>query len=168
MRYFIIGFKNSGKTTFGRNLAERLGLNFVDLDEYIEKETGTSIPEIYIRLGEESFRKLEWKTLKEIVKIENIVISTGGGTPCHCDMMSLMEKHGVVIYLKVSDQTLISRLKIAAKDRPIVKGKNEDELSQYVSDLRKNCEYHYLRARYTVDGDNLNIEEFVKKISETL
>jgi shikimate kinase len=166
MRYYIIGFKNSGKTTFGRNLAERLGLNFIDLDEYIETTTGRIIPQIYTRLGEENFRKLEWKALQEVVRIENVVISTGGGTPCHCDMMSLMEKHGDVIYLKVSDQTLINRLKIAAKDRPIVKGKNEDELIQFVSGLRKSCEHNYLRAKYVVDGDNLKIEEFVKKLSE--
>jgi len=165
MRYFIIGFKNSGKTTFGRNFAERLGLNFIDLDEFIEKKAGQSIPEIYTWLGDENFRKLEWKALKEVVKIDNVVISTGGGIPCHCDMMSMMEKHGDVIYLKVSDQTLITRLKIAAKDRPIVKGKNEVELSQYVSGLRKDCEHHYLRAKYILDGDNLKVEDFVKKLS---
>jgi shikimate kinase len=167
MRYFVIGFKNSGKTTFGRNLAERLKLHFIDLDEYIEKKECKNIPEIYTRLGEENFRKLEWKALKEVVKNDNIVISTGGGIPCHCDTMSLMEKHGDVIYLRVSDQTLINRLKIAANDRPIVKGKNEDELSKYVSDLRQKCEHHYLRARYILDGDNLKIEDVIKKLSDT-
>ena len=48
------------------------------------------------------FRRLEWKALKEVVKKDNIVISTGGGAPCHCDNMSLMEQYGDVIYLKVS------------------------------------------------------------------
>jgi shikimate kinase len=155
MRYFIIGFKNSGKTTFGRKLARQLEMDFIDLDEYMEAKTGTNIPEMYTRLGEEGFRRLEWKTLKEVVKHDDIIISTGGGAPCHCDNMSLMEQYGDVIYLKVADETLIKRLKRAAKDRPIVLGKSEDELRQYVADLRNKCEHHYLRAHYTVDGDRL-------------
>ena len=98
MRYFIIGFKNSGKTTFGRELAKRLQLAFIDLDEFIERKENKSIPEIYSRLGEERFRMLEWKALQEVVHTSDIVISTGGGAPCHCDNMTLMETYGDVIY----------------------------------------------------------------------
>jgi shikimate kinase len=164
MRYFIIGFKNSGKTTFGRKLAEGLGLDFLDLDEFIEAREGKSIPEIYTRLGEEGFRRLEWKALKEAVKNNNMVLSTGGGAPCHCDNMNLMEQYGDVIYLKVSNETLVSRLKIAAEDRPIVLGKTEKELNQYISELRKKCEHHFLRARFVVDGENLNMADFLREL----
>jgi shikimate kinase len=166
MRYFVIGFKNSGKTTFGRQLAKRLGLNFTDVDEFIEKKEGKTIPEIYTRLGDEAFRQLEWKTIKEIVKTDNQVVSTGGGAPCHCDNMSLMEKYGDVIYLKVSDETLVSRLKKAAEDRPIVKGKSAEELRHYVAELRNRCEHHYLRARYIVDGDNPEMEKLIVMLTK--
>ncbi len=166
MRYFIIGFKNSGKTTFGRELADKLNLGFLDLDEFIELAEGQGIPAIYRRLGEERFRRLEWKALKEAVKRDNIVISTGGGAPCHCDNMSLMETYGEVIYLKVSDGTLVSRLKKAAGDRPIVLGKSEDELWQYVADLRNKCEHHYLRARHIVDGDMLDIDKVIETLGK--
>jgi shikimate kinase len=164
MRYFIIGFKNSGKTTFGRGLAKKLGLGFLDLDEYIENQEGESIPEIYSRIGDEAFRRLEWKALKESVKTDNIVISTGGGAPCHCDNMSLMEENGEVIYIKVSDETLVSRLKKAAEDRPIVLGKSDQELRQYVADMRNKCEHHYLRAKYIVDGDQSETDDLIKKV----
>jgi len=164
MRYFLIGFKNSGKTTFGRQLAEKLGLGFIDLDEKLEEQEGQSIPEIYTRVGEDAFRRLEWKALKALVKKDNIVISTGGGAPCHCDNMSLMEHHGDVIYLRVRDEILISRLKKAAEDRPIVKGKNENELRQYVTSLRDRCEHHYKRARYIVDGEKINLDDFIKQL----
>jgi shikimate kinase len=164
MRYFIIGFKNSGKTTFGRRLAEKLGFSFIDLDEYIESINGRSIPEIYSALGEKAFRRLEWEALKAVVKKNNIVISTGGGSPCHCDNMSLMEEYGDAIYLNVSDETLVSRLKIAAKDRPIVLGKSEEEIWQFVADLKSRCEYHYLRAKYIIDGDNLNLDELAERL----
>lgn len=165
MRYFVIGFKNSGKTTFGKKLAGRLGLAFTDLDEYIEEKEGKSIPEIYTALGEEAFRRLEWKALKEVVKIDAIVISTGGGAPCNCDNMNLMEKYGDVIYIKVADETLVSRLKKAAEDRPIVLGKSEAEIREYVTVLRNRCEHHYLRARHIVDGDNPDMEELVVKLT---
>ena len=164
MRYFIIGFKNSGKTTFGRKLAEELGLDFLDLDEFIEVSEGKGIPELYTRLGEERFRRLEWKALKEAVKNDNMILSTGGGAPCNCDNMSLMEQYGDVIYLKVSDETLVSRLKIAAEDRPIVLGKTEEELKQYIAELRNKCEHHFLRARFVADGENLNMNEFIREL----
>jgi shikimate kinase len=166
MRFFIIGFKNSGKTTFGRQLADHLGLGFLDLDEYIESKEGKSIPEIYTRLGEEGFRRIEWKALKNIVHNDNIVISTGGGAPCNCDNMSLMEKYGDVIYLKVSDQTLVERLGHAAQHRPIVLGKSEQELRNYILDLRNRCEAHFNRARYIVDGENLILEDVVKMLDQ--
>jgi len=162
MRYFIIGFKNSGKTTFGRSLARRLKLDFLDLDEYIEQNEKSGIPELYSRLGETGFRKLEWKALKEVVHNDHIVISTGGGAPCNCDNMSLMEKYGDVIYLRVSNETLIGRLKHAVKDRPIVLGKTEEELRQYVENLRERCEHHYNRAKYIVDGEIPDIEKVVE------
>lgn len=167
MRYFIIGFKNSGKTTFGRILAGRLDLEFLDLDEYIEQRESKSIPEIYTRLGEEGFRRLEWKVLKEVAIEHNyIVISTGGGAPCHCDNMALMEKYGDVIYLNVSNDLLVERLKHAAKDRPIVLGKSEAELREYVSRMRERCEHHYLRAKYIVEGDNPDVEEVVRMLEQ--
>ena len=164
MRYFIIGFKNSGKTTFGRALARRLKLDFLDLDEYIEQKEKRGIPELYSQLGEAGFRKLEWQALKEVIHNNHIVIATGGGAPCNCGNMTLMEKYGQVIYLKVSNETLIGRLKHAAKDRPIVLGKTEDELRLYVEDLRDRCEHHYNRAEYIVDGENMDIEKVVSML----
>jgi shikimate kinase len=164
VRYFIIGFKNSGKTTFGRYLANQLGLGFTDLDEYIEKREKKTIPELYTLLGDDAFRKLEWKALREAVKQDNLVISTGGGAPCHCDNMTLMEKYGDVIYLKVPDDILVERLKKVSYDRPIIQGKNEDELRQFITDLKVRCEHHYMRARYIVDEINLTQEELAKRL----
>jgi shikimate kinase len=164
MRYFIIGFKNSGKTTFGKKLADFLGMEFIDLDEYIEQKEHKSIPELYSQLGEEKFRRTEWKALKEVVQHENVVIATGGGAPCNCDNMNLMEKYGEVIYLRVSNATLVGRLSKAAKDRPIVMGKNEEQLIEYVSDLRKKCEHHYKRAKYIIDAEDTSAESVAEQL----
>jgi shikimate kinase len=139
-------------------------MDFLDLDEYIEEREGQSIPELYSQLGDEGFRLLERKALKESVISNHIVISTGGGAPCHCENMNLMEKYGEVIYLKVSDETLIMRLMEAARHRPIVMGKNEEEIREYVSEVRKKCEHNYHRAKYTVDGENTDLEKVISML----
>jgi shikimate kinase len=79
--------------------------------------------------------------------------------------MNLMEQYGDAIYLKVSDELLVSRLKKASEDRPIVRGKTEEELRQYVADLRHRCEHHYLRARYIVDGVILTTEKLIRELT---
>lgn len=162
MRYFIIGFKSSGKTTTGRKLALKLGMDFIDLDDHIEQMTGRSVPEIYSTEGETEFRNLEWKALKDVVKKDNMIVSTGGGVPCHCENMNLMEKYGEIIYLRLNNDTLVSRLEKAAADRPIVKNKTRGELYQYIVDLKNKCEHHYMRARYIIDGESLKIENLVE------
>ena len=68
MRYFIIGYKNCGKTTIGKKLASRLNMEFIDLDELIEEKEGKTVPEIYLAIGDDGFRVKEWKALNEIIK----------------------------------------------------------------------------------------------------
>jgi shikimate kinase len=164
VRLFIIGYKSSGKTTIGRKIAQKLGMDFIDLDELIEKREGKTVPELYTQNGNEEFRNMEWEALKEVVEKENIIVSTGGGAPCHCDNMNLMEKKGEVLYIELDDDTLISRLKFATKDRPIVLNKTDEELRDYVKNMRYHCEHHYRRAKYVVNGKNLNVDKVVEAI----
>lgn len=164
MRYFIIGYKNCGKTTIGKKLAARLNMEFIDLDELIENREGKSVPEIYVEIGDDGFRVKEWEVLKEIVEKDNMVVALGGGTPCHCDNMNLIEKYGEVIYIQLDSDTLVSRLKDATKDRPIVLNKTDEELRDYVQDIRDKCEHHYLRAKYYVDGKNITVERILEAL----
>jgi shikimate kinase len=162
MRYFIIGFKSSGKTTIGRKLAQRLRMDFVDLDDWIEQREGLTVPELYTNLGDEGFRIKEWKALKDVIQKDNIVVSLGGGAPCYCDNMELMEKFGDVIYIRLDNDTLVSRLKGAVKNRPIVMNKSDEELRAYISELKNRCEHHYLRAKYIVEGKDLTMERILE------
>jgi shikimate kinase len=167
LRYYIIGYKSSGKTTLGKAFAERLKLPFVDTDLFMEEQFSKSIPALYSEVGEVNFRKLEWKALKSIImQFPDAVISTGGGTPCHCDNMSLMKESGKLIYLRVSTTELTKRLQQAVlQNRPIVKGKNRDELYAYLMKLRSECEQHYLLADFIVEGDNLHVEDIWQAMS---
>jgi shikimate kinase len=167
MRLFIIGFKNSGKTTFGRKLADRLHMEFIDLDDYIEKRTGRSVPDIFTTDGEDAFRISEWKALKEIVRKDGIIVSTGGGAACHCDNMNLMEKFGETIYIKVDDDTLVSRLREFSADRPLVRGKSVTELRDYVAKLKDRCEHHYKRAKYILENENIDVEKLISMMEKS-
>lgn len=148
----------------GKKLAKRLNMEFVDLDDVIEEREQKTIPDLYSELGDEHFRIKEWEALKEVVKRDNLVVSLGGGAPCHCDNMNLIENYGEVIYIHLDNDTLVSRLKDATKDRPIVLNKNDEELRHYVKDIRDRCEHHYLRAKYHIEGKNLTVDKIVEAI----
>lgn len=148
----------------GKKLAHRLNMEFIDLDEVIEERESKTIPELYTELGDEKFRIKEWEALLSIVKKDNIVVSLGGGAPCHCDNMNLIEQHGEVIYIRLENEMLVSRLKAATKDRPIVLNKTDFELQEYIEDIRDRCEHHYLRAKYYIDGKDLTVDKMLKEI----
>ena len=117
----------SGKTTVGKQLARALRFDFFDLDEVIEKAENRSIPEIFAREGESSFRGLERKYLRQLIDTKaNMVLSTGGGTPCFYDNHMIMKKEGITVYLKMDVATLVHRLSNAKEERPLVAGKSPD------------------------------------------
>lgn len=152
----------------GKKLANRLGLKFLDLDTVIEEMEGRSIPELYADIGDDEFRKKEHAALLQVVKTDDTVVSLGGGAPCHFNNMEIIEEHGDVIYLKLDSGTLVSRLKSATKDRPIVKDKTEEELKQYVKEKRERCEHFYQRAKYIIDAKDLNVDRLLAVICEKL
>lgn len=164
MRYFIIGYKSSGKTTLGRKLALKLSLEFIDLDEAIEKREGQTIPQLYIELGDTGFRNREWEALLEVVKRDDVVVALGGGAPCYCDNMNLIMQYGDVIYLRLETEELVSRLKMATRNRPIVLNKSDEELRNYILELREKCEHHYLRAKYIIDAWNISEDKILEVI----
>ncbi len=164
MRIYLIGLKNCGKTTTGKKLAKKLSLDFIDLDELIEKNDGRSVPEIFSTDGEEVFRKKEQEALHQTANMDQVVISTGGGVPRFFDNMEFMNRQGTTVYLKLDENTLVGRLKQAAKDRPIVKGKSPEEIREYVNNLLTKFEHFYLQADYVVDAKNMAPEDLVAHI----
>ena len=111
MKIFLLGFMGSGKSYVGKQLAERIGLDFIDLDHWIEEQEGESIAHIFKTKGEIAFREKERDALHEMAAKENLLIACGGGTPCFFDNMEWMKKRGVVVFLQVDEGVLFSRLK---------------------------------------------------------
>ena len=109
-RIFLIGFMGSGKTTLGSRLARKMGYEFVDMDQLIEETSGMTVPVIFTELGEEVFRKWEHDILLELCQREKLVVATGGGAPCHGEMMSSMNNNGETVYIKLRPAGLKDRL----------------------------------------------------------
>ena len=163
---FLIGFMGSGKSTLGAQLARRLDYHFVDMDQLIEDTAEMSIPEIFDEHGEEVFRKWEHDILQERCQGENMVVSTGGGVPCHSGLMDLMNSNGTTIYLKLSPETLLSRLIKSRTERPLIKGKSEKELREFIKSKLKEREEFYMQASKVVDGLNMTAESLARLLQD--
>jgi shikimate kinase len=160
-RIFLIGFMGSGKSTMGAKLARKIYYSYVDMDALIEETAGMTIPGIFSELGEKVFRKWEHDILLELCSRENVVISTGGGAPCHNNMMQIMKDHGATVYLQMSPEALKTRLQRSRTERPLIKGKTDEELLDYIKSKLGDRESYYSQATYTVDGINLEVETLI-------
>ena len=163
-RIFLIGFMGSGKSTLGARLARKIGYEFLDMDHIIEETAGMTVPGIFSEHGEAVFRKWERDILFELCQREGVVISTGGGAPCHGDMMSIMNDHGTTVYIKLSPSALKDRLIHSKTERPLIKGKSESQLLEFITELLHQREAFYNQAITTVEGINLDVDEMVNRL----
>lgn len=165
-KFFLIGYMGSGKTTVGKQLATKLNYDFIDLDAFIEKEYQQTIDAVFTTKGEAEFRAMEHNMLKRVIEKNNVVIACGGGTPCYYSNVELMNNNGITIYVKMSADTLISRLMNAKSSRPLLKDKTEEELRLFVVQQLEKREGFYNQAHYVVKGKDLNVSELAKFLKE--
>lgn len=162
-RIFLIGFMGAGKTTLGKALAKELGLSFVDLDWYTEERYHQTISELFSGRGEAGYRKLEQQMLHEVAEFEEVIISVGGGTPCFFDNMEFMNNQGDTVFLQVNPAVLFRRLRVASRQRPLLCGKSDEELKEYIGsalELRTAC---YSKAKQVFDANQLEDYAQIRK-----
>jgi shikimate kinase len=120
MRIFLTGFMGAGKSSVGERLGARLDLPFVDLDEEIERRAGASIREIFERGGEPEFRRLEHRTLVELLAAPDLVMAVGGGTVTVEASAALLHEGGLVVWLNPPFATIVERIgALGKRDRPL-------------------------------------------------
>ena len=161
-RIILIGYMGAGKTTIGKVLAREMGMEFYDLDNYIEDRFHQKIPNIFAEQGEEGFREVERKMLHEVVEFENVIISCGGGTPCFFDNMEYMTTRGETIFLDAAPEVLKEHLQMGKTVRPLIQGKTEEELIAYIEEsLQKRLPY-YQKAKHTLKIEVIHTKEQIK------
>lgn len=158
----------AGKTTVGKILANLLGLSFIDLDYYIEGRYHKTVSQLFAEKGEENFRTIERKMLHEVADFENVLVSTGGGTPCFFDNMEVMNEKGKTVYLKVSVEELTNRLEVCKATRPVLKGRSGEELTCFIAENLEKREPFYRQAAVVFDAENMMTEQDVQHISQSL
>ena len=158
----------AGKTTLGKALARTLGLQFIDLDDFIIARQHKFIAQIFAEVGEDGFRRLERRALEEVAEYEDVVISLGGGTPCFFDNMEVVRRAGRSVYLKPSEEVLHRRLIEGKKKRPLLADKNDAEILTFMREQLAWREPYYLKAEMTFNASNLECKDDIHLSAEAL
>lgn len=161
-RIFLIGYMGAGKTTLGRPLAQKLGATFCDLDDCIEEHYGKTISEIFAEKGEDAFRTIERNILQEVVKLENVVVSCGGGTPCFFDNMEMMNACGETVFLSASPAVLKEHLLMGKNKRPLIQGKKPEELEDFVRQSLQGRLSFYQKAKNVINIEVIHTDEEIQ------
>ncbi|HEU0138578.1 MAG TPA: shikimate kinase [Bryobacteraceae bacterium] len=158
---YLVGFMGSGKSTVGRLLADRLGWNFIDVDEQIEAEQGVPIFEIFEKSGEQEFRRIEREAIERRVGMVEaghpMVLALGGGAFVEPHNRDLLKENGITIWLDCPFATVKARVARAAH-RPLARDPKRFE------DLYHNRRAAYEQADYRIEIDGDDPEQPVRSI----
>ncbi len=150
----------SGKTYWAEKLKKKHKIPAYDLDNLVEIMDERTIAEIYKEDGEDYFRKEEAKMLRLFKEKKQFILSCGGGTPCHHENMSWMNKNGVTIWIDEPIEILTERLKIESDHRPAIMGLNAQELAKWLATKLKEREPFYSQATYRLKNEQLSESTF--------
>lgn len=158
----LIGYMGAGKSTVGQALSEQMQISFSDTDGFIEEKQGRCISDIFAQEGEDYFRKLETDCLRELLQQkEDGVVSTGGGLPLREENRQLLRQMGYTVYLQVSKETVLERLK-EDRSRPLLQV--EDREARIAEMIQVRHPVYLEAADSTVIVDGRGVEEIVGEI----
>jgi shikimate kinase len=168
MKIFLIGFMGCGKSTLGKKLAAKLSYDFIDLDQVLENEVDSNIGDYFAANGENAFRTLESKLLKEYSYPANCIVATGGGAPCYFDNMEWMNDNGITMYVEMSPIALARRLEKGKEKRPLIRDMDEPQLIKFIESKLVERDRFYKRATLSVDGINLTPDRALAELSQII
>jgi shikimate kinase len=172
MLVFLLGMPGTGKSSIGKNVAKKLGYNFIDLDKQIEIKAKISVTEIWEKFGEDYFRKLESETLKEQATFTNCIVACGGGTPCFFDNLEWMNNQGHTFFLELPLDVLAKRNFKKKECRPMFSkidtlDKTEEKLKEIFENRKKNylSAKHILKLKGTFPNDFYLLNEMILELN---
>lgn len=151
---FLIGYMGCGKTTLGRALERMAGIEFVDLDQWIERDAGMSVSDIFATEGEESFRTRESLALRTVAR-PGVVVACGGGTPCRPGNMEFMNACGTTVLLEAPLEVLARRLAAGRSTRPLIAKLTDSELPAFIESRLSERMGRYSLAAHRFDSSRL-------------
>ena len=155
----FLGMMGSGKSLIGRLVSKKLNLQFFDIDNIIENETGMKIFEIFEKKGEEFFREIEKNISLKILKKNKSVISLGGGAFQNNEIRREVLNGNISIWLKWNYQTLLKRI-IDKPHRPLAYNIEKKELIE----LMKKRSKFYKKALYKINCEDLTKNKIINRI----
>jgi shikimate kinase len=162
---YLVGPMGSGKSAVGRQLAERLGLQFVDSDAEIEARTGVDIPYIFEKEGEPGFRAREREVLERLTERDGVLVATGGGAVLDPGTRARLRSRGCVVYLRTSVNQQLARTRRSGH-RPLLRTADPRGALQRLMDERASL-YEEV-ADLTVDTDGRRVRTMVEEIERLL
>jgi shikimate kinase len=166
MKIYLVGYMASGKSKLGKELSGMTGLSFYDMDEVFEERYRIGIVDFFEKYGDAAFRRIEHQILLETKSLENIIIATGGGTPCADENIRFIKSEGVSIYIRMNAHDLFHRLRSIKKKRPLLKDVPLEKLEQFIRSQVEEREPYYLQADHVIDGPVNKLEDLAKMIKE--
>ena len=164
-RCVLIGLPGAGKTTVGRDLADKLEWLFVDVDHEITRLSGRSIADMFRTDGESAFRAMELRLTAELCSGSRIVVAPGGGWAAQPGALDALPENTATVWLRVSPEEAIRRLGGSPQDRPLLAGADPLGAVRKLADERHE---HYSRANLVVDVDGLTAADISRIIIEWL
>jgi len=161
---FLTGFMGCGKTSVGRVLSERLGYDFVDLDEAVVREAGISVKEIFATQGETVFRRLESEALQRVAARIGVVVSTGGGAVIAGANRAVMRDAGSIVNLTASVEAIADRL-CGDSERPLLEG---DASLDRIRNMLETRERFYADADLCIDTTAKTVQAVTAEILDSL
>jgi shikimate dehydrogenase len=166
MNIVLIGLRGSGKTTVGKILAQKLGREFMEMDELITHKAGLTITEIVEKYGWDKFRDIEEEVTGEIAKIDNIINASGGGIITREKNIIKLKKKGVLVWLQASIDTLVERIGKDTERPPLVKGRTVQEDMEIT--LKERKRRYQQAADLTINTEDKTPEEVAEDIINLL
>lgn len=176
---FFVGMTGVGKTSVGWSLSKEIGLGFLDLDEWVEDKHEKSIADIFDDEGEQAFRLIEHQAVKQLVGIQNHIISLGGGTVMNDKNWNLIKESGCTVWIQGNADHVAKRLSSdveALDQRPLLSHfssiENAEErynrVKQEVSDLLEKRSERYGECDFKIDLSHASVDSSVKQVKELL
>ena len=157
---FLVGLPGAGKTTLGRQLARRLGKQFVDADTELERRLGVSIPTIFEIEGEAGFRDREESVIADLTGLHDVVLSTGGGAVLRPNTRECLRGNGTVIYLHAEPKTLYARIR-HSRNRPLLR--TDDPLARLAELYAARDALYRETATFVVESERGEVMRLVRR-----